>query len=88
MGMPGREDMVAQRALHAAKEKLRKEHQGEKGRNVQHKKALAEKSGHLSLLVDLQRTSDEVVGQKRRRTRRLGRRFEGAEPSSATAMEG
>ena len=87
-GVPGREDVVAQRASHAAKEKLRKEHRGEKGQNVQHKKALAENSGHLSLLIDLQRTSDEVVGQKRRRTRRLGRRFEGAEPSSATAMEG
>jgi len=87
-GVPGREDVVAQRASHAAKEKLRKEHRGEKGQNVQHKKALAEKSGHLSLLIDLQRTSDEVVGQKRWRTQRLGRRFEGAEPSSATAIEG
>lgn len=37
-------EIVAQRALHAAKKKLRKEHQEEQEWNVQHKKVLVETS--------------------------------------------
>ena len=47
-------------------------------RRCPHRQGCTAQRGRLSLVVDLERTGDEMVGRKRWRSQILGRRFKGA----------